>query len=102
MLTEEHKQFYHENGYAVVRGLFSQQEVNCYRDHYMTLRKRGAYPGDLVGVDTSSSDPLKRYPRTTSTCAPSREPAWPPGWPSTVVTRPTEVCKSCRAVFRVS
>jgi phytanoyl-CoA hydroxylase len=63
MLTQEHKQFYHENGYAVVRGLFSQQEVNCYRDHYMRLRKRGAYPGDLAGVDTSSRDPLKRYPR---------------------------------------
>jgi ectoine hydroxylase-related dioxygenase (phytanoyl-CoA dioxygenase family) len=63
MLTEEHKEFYHENGYVVVRGLFSQDEVASYRDHYMTLRKRGSYPGDMAGVDATSSDPLKRYPR---------------------------------------
>lgn len=63
MLTQEHNQFYHENGYVVVSGLFSQEQIGHYRDHYMTLRKRGAYPGDLAGVDTSSRDPLKRYPR---------------------------------------
>src|SRR5512138_1101911 len=63
MLTQEHKEFYHENGYVVVRGLFNQAEVARYRDHYMTLRKRGSYPGDLSSVDTTSNDPLKRYPR---------------------------------------
>jgi ectoine hydroxylase-related dioxygenase (phytanoyl-CoA dioxygenase family) len=63
MLTQEHKQFYDENGYVVIRGLFSQEEVGHYRDHYMTLRKRGSYPGDLAGIDTTSRDPLKRYPR---------------------------------------
>ena len=63
MLTQEHKQFYHDNGYVVVRGLFSPEEVAQYRDHFMTLRKRGSYPGDLAGVDTTSNDPLKRYPR---------------------------------------
>lgn len=63
MLTDEHKQFYEENGYTVVRGLFSPEEVARYRDHFMTLRKHGSYPGDLAGVDTQSNDPLKRYPR---------------------------------------
>jgi ectoine hydroxylase-related dioxygenase (phytanoyl-CoA dioxygenase family) len=29
----------------------------------MTLRRHGTYPGDLAGVDTTSNDPLKRYPR---------------------------------------
>ena len=63
MLTEAHKRFYHENGYVVVAGLFAQDEVAGYREHYMTLRRRGAYPGDLVGADPASDDPLKRYPR---------------------------------------
>jgi len=63
LLTEEHRQFYDRNGYVVVRGLFSQEEVERYREHYMTLRKRGSYPGDTAGVDVRSNDPLKRYPR---------------------------------------
>lgn len=63
MITEEHKQFYHENGYVVVSGLFSEEEVDAYREHYMVLRKRGPHPGDMSGVDTTSNDPLKRFPR---------------------------------------
>jgi ectoine hydroxylase-related dioxygenase (phytanoyl-CoA dioxygenase family) len=63
MVTEEHKQHYQENGYVVVRGLFSPDEVEEYREHFMKLRRHGSYPGDLSGVDTTSNDPLKRYPR---------------------------------------
>jgi hypothetical protein len=29
----------------------------------MTLRRHGPYPGDLAGVDSTSQDPLKRFPR---------------------------------------
>jgi phytanoyl-CoA hydroxylase len=63
MLTEAHKRCYQENGYVVVAGLFTHDEVACYRAHYMTLRHDGSYPGDLVGVGPASNDPLKRYPR---------------------------------------
>ena len=63
MVTQEHKQFYHENGYVVVAGLFTSDELDHYREHYMTLRRHGSYPGDLVGTDPTSNDPLKRYPR---------------------------------------
>ena len=63
MVTDQHKRFYQENGYVVVRGVFSQDEIDRYRDHFMTLRKHGSYPGDMSGVDTRSNDPLKRYPR---------------------------------------
>ena len=63
MLTEAHKQFYQDNGYVVIGGLFTPDEVAGYREHYMTLRRHGAYPGDLVGADPTSNDPLKRYPR---------------------------------------
>ena len=63
MVTDQHKQQYRDQGYVVVRGLFSADEVARYREHFMTLRKHGVYPGDLVGVDPKSNDPLKRYPR---------------------------------------
>jgi phytanoyl-CoA hydroxylase len=63
MLTEADRQFFEQNGYVVARGLFSQEEVERYRDHFMTLRKHGSYPGDTAGVNAQSNDPLKRYPR---------------------------------------
>lgn len=62
-VTDEHLQAYRQHGYVVARGLFSSDEVARYRDHYMTLRRHGPYPGDLAGVDATSSDPLTRYPR---------------------------------------
>jgi phytanoyl-CoA hydroxylase len=62
MLTEAHKQAYQQDGYVVVRGLFSAGEVARYRDHFMALRKHSR-PGDFGGVDLKSNDPLKRYPR---------------------------------------
>lgn len=63
MLTQAHKQHFDGNGYVVVKGIFSPEEVAHYREHFMTLRKHGTYPGDMAGVDTRSNDPLKRYPR---------------------------------------
>jgi phytanoyl-CoA hydroxylase len=63
MLTEADRGFFERNGYVVARGLFSQEEVERYRDHFMTLRKHGSYPGDMAGVNAQSNDPLKRYPR---------------------------------------
>jgi phytanoyl-CoA hydroxylase len=55
--------FYRDNGYVIARGLFSPGEVEHYREHYMTLRRHGTYPGDFSGVEATSADPLKRYPR---------------------------------------
>jgi ectoine hydroxylase-related dioxygenase (phytanoyl-CoA dioxygenase family) len=63
MITADHKRQYEQNGYVVVSGLFSPDEVAFYRDHYMRLREQGTYPGDTAGVDLGSADPLKRYPR---------------------------------------
>ncbi|MEX1020279.1 MAG: phytanoyl-CoA dioxygenase family protein [Litorilinea sp.] len=50
-------------GYAVVSGLFDAEETAAYREHFMALRAAGTYPGDSAGVDVSSNDPLKRFPR---------------------------------------
>ncbi|GHO79155.1 protein involved in biosynthesis of mitomycin antibiotics/polyketide fumonisin [Ktedonobacter sp. SOSP1-85] len=63
MLSESMRAFFDENGYVVARALFDSQEVDRLREHYMELRAQGAHPGDMVGVDTASSDPLKRFPR---------------------------------------
>src|SRR3954468_13444341 len=54
---------YQQNGYYLARGLFSAAEVEKLRDHYMRLREAGSYPGDFGGVDPTSEDPLKRFPR---------------------------------------
>lgn len=56
-------QEFERKGYATVPGLFSPEEVAEYREHYMELRAAGSYPGDSAGVDVTSNDPLKRYPR---------------------------------------
>lgn len=63
MVTPEQKTEFERNGYTVVRGLFTEAEVAHYRDHYMALRAANTYYGDFAGVDLTSSDPLKRYPR---------------------------------------
>jgi hypothetical protein len=48
---------------VVARRVFATGEVDRLREHFMTLRRRGSYPHDLVGVQPGSRDPLRRYPR---------------------------------------
>jgi len=62
-ITEQDRQFYEQNGYVVIKELFSDTEVARYREHYMQMRAQGRHPGDFDGVDSDSADPLKRYPR---------------------------------------
>ncbi len=63
MLTSELKRLFDSQGFLNVRRLFSAEEVDRYRRHFMELRAAGSYPGDSAGVDNASNDPLKRYPR---------------------------------------
>src|SRR4051794_40080621 len=63
MITKAQRDFYDANGYAVIQSLFSPAECDFYTDHYMTLRAKGSYPGDSVGVNVTSDDPLLRFPR---------------------------------------
>jgi len=62
-MSEDLKRSYETDGYAVAQRLFSAEEITALRDHYMTLRESGSYPGDTAGVDAGSQDPLRRYPR---------------------------------------
>ncbi len=59
----ELKRSYDADGFVVVKALFNQDEVSTCRDHYMSLREAGTWPGDSAGVDIGADDPLKRYPR---------------------------------------
>ena len=52
-----------ELGCVTVSGLFSEEEVARFRQHYMDMRRNGTYPGDFGGANLESNDPLKRYPR---------------------------------------
>jgi phytanoyl-CoA hydroxylase len=61
--TETYLAQYRKDGYAVIKGLFPEEETARYRDHFMALRAAGSYPGDTAGVEAGSNDPLKRYPR---------------------------------------
>jgi phytanoyl-CoA hydroxylase len=63
MITPQQKRFFDTHGYVIARDLFSPQEARFFIDHYMDLRQRGSYPGDFTGVDPTSNDPLKKYPR---------------------------------------
>ena len=63
-LTEQ----FQEEGYALVRNLFSEEEVDFYRRHFMALRAQGEKLGDFAGVDMGNealnkADPLQDYPR---------------------------------------
>ena len=63
MLTIDQKRKFDSQGFLNVRGLFSVEEVQRHRQHYMEMRAAGSYPGDSAGVDNGSKDPLKKYPR---------------------------------------
>jgi phytanoyl-CoA hydroxylase len=63
MIPQEMFHEYHQDGFTVARGLFTPEEVASYREHYMRLREQGEHPGDFSGVDLTSGDPLKKYPR---------------------------------------
>jgi phytanoyl-CoA hydroxylase len=62
-MSVSHHHEFTDQGFAVARGLFDRAEVEALREHFMTLRRRGSYPDDLVGVRNRSRDPLRRYPR---------------------------------------
>jgi phytanoyl-CoA hydroxylase len=62
LTSAQHSQFL-EQGFVVVPQLFSDQEVSFYREHYTRMRLESAYPYDDAGVNSSSDDPLKKYPR---------------------------------------
>ncbi len=58
-----HQQQFAQQGYTVVKGLFSPEETAYYRDYYMNMRESGNVPGDTHIANPGVSDPLLKYPR---------------------------------------
>jgi hypothetical protein len=63
VIDDHAKRSFDGHGFVVARGLFDADEATLWRDYFTRLREAGAYPGDVVGVDPDSSDPLMKYPR---------------------------------------
>ena len=63
MITPLHLDQYRTDGFTVARRLFARPEVGAFLEHYMARRAAGAHPGDFHGVDPTSNDPLRRFPR---------------------------------------
>ena len=62
MVSHEQKHHFDHRGYLVLKQVFTPDEVDMLREHFMDLRQSN-HPGDFSGVDLQSSDPLKRFPR---------------------------------------
>ena len=55
--------FYEENGYTVISGLFTDEEVAFFQDHFTALNERNR-PGDAEKqTPPTEPDPLLLYPR---------------------------------------
>jgi phytanoyl-CoA hydroxylase len=63
VIDDHGKRTFDEDGYLVARRLFDADEAAFLCDHFTRLREAGAYPGDVVGADPDSNDPLRKYPR---------------------------------------
>ena len=47
MLTAEQKAQFDRDGYVIVSGLFSPEEADAYREHYMRLSAEREIPADV-------------------------------------------------------
>lgn len=65
MLKKEQKQFFDTEGYLVVEGLFSQDEIEFYKQHYEVMRVAQKINNPTMGDDAIGTldDPLIEYPR---------------------------------------
>jgi phytanoyl-CoA hydroxylase len=54
---------YARDGYAIVRSLFSPEEVAAFRDHFMAIHAAGGAGWTERAIEPDSPDPLRQYPR---------------------------------------
>ena len=57
------KLFFDQNGFVLIRNVFTAEETALYLEHYMRMRESGSVPGDTHISNPTSTDPLLRYPR---------------------------------------
>lgn len=62
-ILESEKSQYRENGYIIVRSLFTESECDFWAKYFTDMVERGGDGWAEGGVDPNDPDPLKRYPR---------------------------------------
>lgn len=64
-LSPEQIRAFHDDGYLIVRGLFSPEAAALLRDHFMELQGGGPIAGCFApaSAEEAGGDPLKRFPR---------------------------------------
>ena len=60
---QAYKSSFDEQGFVIVRSLFSTAEAESLRDHYMALRAGGSRQWDMVADTPVAADPLQKFPR---------------------------------------
>ncbi len=63
MITEQHKQAFEQDGYVVVKGLFSRDEAEYYKEHYTQMRLEENARMDRSFSTATETDPLVKWPR---------------------------------------
>lgn len=65
MLNEEQIKQFHQEGYVVLKGLFTNREVQEIKDNFMKMHMNGPIPGCFVPIsaEEANGDILKQYPR---------------------------------------
>ncbi|MGM7723222.1 phytanoyl-CoA dioxygenase family protein [Metabacillus sp. Hm71] len=64
-ISEEQKQQFEKEGYLIMKGVFSQEEIAEIKETFMEMSK-SAIPGcfePVIDEQSENEDPLKRYPR---------------------------------------
>ena len=62
-ISASEKAFYLENGFLVVKSLFTVSECDFWAQYFTDMAERGGDGWAEGGVDPNHEDPLKRYPR---------------------------------------
>jgi ectoine hydroxylase-related dioxygenase (phytanoyl-CoA dioxygenase family) len=66
MFTQQHINQFKAEGFTIVRGLFTQEEIDSYNAHFETMRQHEIAKNQVVkigGQVADHDDPLKTYPR---------------------------------------
>ena len=64
-VTELEKEMFEQDGFLIVKNLFSNEEMDFLKEHFMGIHAAGPIPGHFqpVSEEDSEGDMLKRYPR---------------------------------------
>lgn len=67
LITENDVEFFHKDGYLIIRNIFSGEEIEALKNNFMAMHAKGTIPGCFQAVSIEEAertgDILKAYPR---------------------------------------